>query len=444
MNDRLAQPGPQRLRVRQKSIEALFRLGLDVFVGHVAQGEDEPGAQQCAVVTVRTLPGEPVEHAPQPGARIGLEGGAFGPAALELIDPAEDADDLLPNGTAVVRADLVHQLEIGCRPRPAGLDQCPGVGQQIEPVDGRHQRHRSGQRQARRVVVVHAEIADIAEIELDRLAASAGGDLLRPVLQQHGFEPAASARNGPIVTGMSQRGAAAPGSWTVNGSCRNVSRCSSPMQAVSLRTSGTPAWLVKLATIPATGLPDADFQCAREIGAGRAAVRVILHVFADACAERLLADMVFEHADQRLTLGVGRGIEYPHVLIGDRLLKGARGAARIARHRALLARVAVKPDLPLRIEVIGRFQFHPGREAFVEPEVVPPAHGDEVAEPLMGDLMSYQLEDFTARAVRVRGRIEQDAVLREHDRAPVLHAGDAAAAGIAIRSSFGSGYLKSK
>ena len=35
----------------------------------------------------------------------------------------------------------------------------------------------------------------------------------------------------------------------------------------------------------------------------------------------------------------------------------------------------------------GAFRPHPGSEPFVEPEIVPPRHGDEITEPLVGHLV---------------------------------------------------------
>ena len=35
----------------------------------------------------------------------------------------------------------------------------------------------------------------------------------------------------------------------------------------------------------------------------------------------------------------------------------------------------------------GAFRPHPGSESFVEPEIVPPRHGDEITEPLVGHLV---------------------------------------------------------
>ncbi len=98
-----------------------------------------------------------------------------------------------------------------------------------------------------------------------------------------------------------------------------------------------------------------------------------------------------------------------------------RGAPRVEAHGELLALVAARPDPPLRIEVRRRLGLHPGGEALVEPQVVPPAHGDEVAEPLVRDLVRDDVEDAAPHGRRARGRIEQQAAFEERDGAPVLH-----------------------
>src|SRR6185312_16771475 len=109
------------------------------------------------------------------------------------------------------------------------------------------------------------------------------------------------------------------------------------------------------------------------------------HVTTDAVAERVSPEISLEHADQRLALVVGDGVERRHGYAGvwNGLLDRMRGAPRIERHGELLLAVAVEPGLPLRIEMLCCLLLHPARKALVEPEIVPPAHGDEVAEPLM-------------------------------------------------------------
>src|SRR5207237_2935224 len=82
---------------------------------------------------------------------------------------------------------------------------------------------------------------------------------------------------------------------------------------------------------------------------------------------------------------------------GDFLLDRVGGGASIAFHRLFLGNPNppggiswnpfLQPDFPLRIKMSGAFRPHPGSEPFVEPKIVPPRHGDEITEPLVGDLV---------------------------------------------------------
>ena len=52
-----------------------------------------------------------------------------------------------------------------------------------------------------------------------------------------------------------------------------------------------------------------------------------------------------------------------------------------------------------RIEVINGEPSDPSGKALVEPELAPPVHGDEVAEPLVSKLMSNDVCDTVTVAV---------------------------------------------
>jgi hypothetical protein len=66
-------------------------------------------------------------------------------------------------------------------------------------------------------------------------------------------------------------------------------------------------------------------------------------------------------------------------------------------------------------------RFHEGGERLVQPDPLPPSHGDEVAEPhvsqLMGHDVGYPLEFGPGRA----GRIDQQRGVPERDATQVLH-----------------------
>jgi hypothetical protein len=72
--------------------------------------------------------------------------------------------------------------------------------------------------------------------------------------------------------------------------------------------------------------------------------------------------------------------------------------------------------------------FHPRREAFVEPQVVPPAHRDQVAEPLVRHLVRGGGEDLLAVVLGRDRRVEQQRVFEREDRAPVFHRAEELAA----------------
>src|SRR5437016_7611504 len=80
----------------------------------------------------------------------------------------------------------------------------------------------------------------------------------------------------------------------------------------------------------------------------------------------------------------------------------------------------VLPDLPLGISPVDYLVGHKGREALVKPEIVPPFHRDEIAEPHVSNLVrDYFSNALLRRGARVLVSMQQD--LPEGYRAPVLH-----------------------
>src|SRR5260221_2226482 len=83
--------------------------------------------------------------------------------------------------------------------------------------------------------------------------------------------------------------------------------------------------------------------------------------------------------------------------------------------------VRMHPNLPIWIEVIGRLFFHPARESLIEPNVVPPSHCDQIAKPLMGDLVGHYRENTLLCEVRTRLRVEEEKTFIARDPAPIFH-----------------------
>jgi len=73
------------------------------------------------------------------------------------------------------------------------------------------------------------------------------------------------------------------------------------------------------------------------------------------------------------------------------------------------------------MQVIDGLVAHPRREALVEPQIVPPGHRDEVAEPLVGHLVGDDRGDNLTGDGRAVLRVNQQGSLAVCYRSPVLH-----------------------
>ena len=162
-----------------------------------------------------------------------------------------------------------------------------------------------------------------------------------------------------------------------------------------------------------------------QVGSVTVAELVRGHIGADALPPGVFARISFEHGQHRFTLLIGDRIEG---LVGfidsaDMLHDRMGGAESIEPHRRLATRNASQKLEPVGMEMVDRLVFHPAGEAFVEPQVVPPGHRDQIAKPLVRDFVGLRHRDEFARARRSGlGIVEQIALEREH-RAPVFHRG---------------------
>ena len=152
--------------------------------------------------------------------------------------------------------------------------------------------------------------------------------------------------------------------------------------------------LDRLARAGGDGLP--------EILGRRVRVRVRLQVRVDACAERFGADVALDHAQDRRALLVRDGVERlvdlrGRVGVG---VNGTCGSQRVEPERRAILPGFVDSDLPFRMERGERLVGHPRGESFVQPDVVPPRHRHEVAEPLVRHLVRHDGRDVLARRHR--------------------------------------------
>ena len=102
-----------------------------------------------------------------------------------------------------------------------------------------------------------------------------------------------------------------------------------------------------------------------------------------------------------------------------RMARVERSASRAERRLGLLGGVQIHP--PLRLPRRQRLVGGPGGEALVQPDVVPPLHRHQVAEPLVGDLVGDDRGHRLERVHRRRRLVGQQQPLAEGDGAGVLH-----------------------
>ena len=174
-----------------------------------------------------------------------------------------------------------------------------------------------------------------------------------------------------------------------------------------------------LRQVPAGGL----LQRAQQVGQGGVAVRVLGEVGLHPAEEGLAADVGDQLDQHRRALGVGDLVE----VVLDRLEIDDVGRDRMGRRKLILpvgqglgAAAERGPGLrrvlgPLADGEVGG----PGRERLLEPQVVPPRHGDQIAEPHVRQLV----QDRVPAVVERRGGhlAAEQVLIAQRDAADVLH-----------------------
>ena len=152
------------------------------------------------------------------------------------------------------------------------------------------------------------------------------------------------------------------------------------------------------------------------------APRVVAEVGPETFDERVVAGVRAELAEHRLALLVGDRVEVRHRL-GDVGHVAPDGVAGRAEVDAVALELAGREEAGPAVGEAGGADRGPAggprRERLVEPQVVPPLHGHQVAEPHVRHLVQEDLGDLAALVVG-RGAAQQHAVA-PGDAAPVLH-----------------------
>ena len=160
-----------------------------------------------------------------------------------------------------------------------------------------------------------------------------------------------------------------------------------------------------------------------QVGCLGVAVAVSRKVPADTVAEAFGADVLLEHPKKAAALLVGEGVEHRVDFVGraHRELDRPRRVEPVEGECNLPIATESDPALVLRLEVVQAAKGHVGRERLVQPDAVPPAHGHEVAEPHVCDLvLDHPGDALELVAGRMSGVGEQRG-LTEGRTSEVLH-----------------------
>ena len=159
-----------------------------------------------------------------------------------------------------------------------------------------------------------------------------------------------------------------------------------------------------------------------ELLRGGVAVAMPGKVEADAVPEFLVAQIGRDHRDDLAALAIGDRVERAvDLAVGeDRLVDRAPDLQRVHVHRVEALRQRADADIELRPPFVADPVSHPVGEALVEPDVVPPGGRDEVAEPLVRQLVR---DDHAERLLLARRRapVEQDDLVGIGVGAGILH-----------------------
>ena len=155
---------------------------------------------------------------------------------------------------------------------------------------------------------------------------------------------------------------------------------------------------------------------------GRGTEGVLLEVVARAGVEVLAADVVDELLEDCRALGIGDAVKIlaRGVDVRDLGLDGVRRGQLVLRVCPVLTRAGeCRPRLLVLRGVDRGVGAHELREGFLEPQIVPPARRDQIAEPHVAHLVEDGV--CAARALRTRGVGAEEVAFREGHQARVLH-----------------------
>mmetsp|Transcript_15121 Transcript_15121/g.28451 ORF Transcript_15121/g.28451 Transcript_15121/m.28451 type:complete len:222 (+) Transcript_15121:1500-2165(+) len=103
-------------------------------------------------------------------------------------------------------------------------------------------------------------------------------------------------------------------------------------------------------------------------------------------------------------------------------LDGMRRSKRIKLHGIRqMPRRELIPHGPLWKDLICGPIFSPRRKSFIQPQIIPPCHGDKISKPLMSKFMRHHRTNSLLLTIGCLGRINQQIHLPISDQTPIFH-----------------------
>src|SRR5207245_9954725 len=160
-----------------------------------------------------------------------------------------------------------------------------------------------------------------------------------------------------------------------------------------------------------------------QVAAGCVGITELFEIVANTLLELVWTYVCFDHSKNASTSVIARLVEQFLDLFwrADFSLAGMRALQSVSGHSSTGAVLdEVLPNLPLWISPVDHLVGHKGREALVEPEIVPPFHRDEITEPHVSNLVRDYFNDaLLSRGARVLVGMQQ--ALTEGYWAQLLH-----------------------
>ena len=152
-------------------------------------------------------------------------------------------------------------------------------------------------------------------------------------------------------------------------------------------------------------------------------IAVSTQIVADAITETFVTQILLEHPKNRATLFVGQHVEHAFAVVRRTHLEFDRTSARqrVGVERGRTIQGECRPTVPVRPVGGTCRDFHEGCECFVQPDAVPPLHGDEVTEPHVRQFVTDDIGHQLLFGLGAGGGIDQQQRFAIGDATDVLH-----------------------